>query len=198
MRSAVFCSCWTPAVTSSSECRWTQWAQQIGIAELENFETQLAAMVGAQPVRFDTPGWLTHVTSASRFKRRDGVARRQQDSSARRISASIGARFDEWYGGSRRSRRRAAASWPRVALERPRADGVGRVVRVTTAGGPVSGRPVGPTRSRSRAPRPVPGRVGRAWPYRCVIRPGGNGGTTWAPPDQPAPDRPRGDGDGRA
>ena len=27
-----------------------QWAQQIGIAELENFETQLAAMVGAQPV----------------------------------------------------------------------------------------------------------------------------------------------------
>ena len=37
-----------------------QWAQQIGIAELENFETQLAAMVGAQPVRFDTPGWLTH------------------------------------------------------------------------------------------------------------------------------------------
>jgi DNA-binding MarR family transcriptional regulator len=37
-----------------------QWAQQIGIAELENFETRLAAMVGAQPVRFDTPGWLTH------------------------------------------------------------------------------------------------------------------------------------------
>jgi len=36
-----------------------QWAQQIGIAELENIETQLAAMVGAQPVRFDTPGWLT-------------------------------------------------------------------------------------------------------------------------------------------
>ena len=37
-----------------------QWSQQIGIAELENFETQLAAMVGAQPVRFDTPGRLTH------------------------------------------------------------------------------------------------------------------------------------------
>ena len=37
-----------------------QWAQQIGIAELENLETQLAAVVGAQPVRFDTPGWLTH------------------------------------------------------------------------------------------------------------------------------------------
>jgi DNA-binding MarR family transcriptional regulator len=37
-----------------------QWAQQIGIAELEHFETQLATMAGAQPVRFDTPGWLTH------------------------------------------------------------------------------------------------------------------------------------------
>jgi DNA-binding MarR family transcriptional regulator len=37
-----------------------RWAQQIGIAELENFETQLAALVGTQPVRFDTPGWLTH------------------------------------------------------------------------------------------------------------------------------------------
>src|SRR6476469_1051493 len=37
-----------------------RWARQIGIAELENLETQLAAVVGAQPVRFDTPGWLTH------------------------------------------------------------------------------------------------------------------------------------------
>jgi hypothetical protein len=37
-----------------------QWVQQIGIAELENFETRLAVMVGAQPVRFDTPAWLTH------------------------------------------------------------------------------------------------------------------------------------------
>jgi len=36
-----------------------RWAQQIGLAELENVETQLVAMVGAQPVRFDTPGWLT-------------------------------------------------------------------------------------------------------------------------------------------
>jgi DNA-binding MarR family transcriptional regulator len=36
-----------------------QWAQQIGAAELENFETQLAAMVGPQPVRFDTPSRLT-------------------------------------------------------------------------------------------------------------------------------------------
>ena len=37
-----------------------RWARQIGMAELESFETQLQAMVGAQPVRFDTPGWLTH------------------------------------------------------------------------------------------------------------------------------------------
>ncbi|MEU4242492.1 MarR family winged helix-turn-helix transcriptional regulator [Actinoplanes sp. NPDC026619] len=36
-----------------------RWAERIGIAELESFETQLAAMVGAQPVRFDTPGWFT-------------------------------------------------------------------------------------------------------------------------------------------
>src|SRR3954447_23727451 len=36
------------------------WAQQIGIAELQNVEMQLAALVGAQPVRFDTPGCLNH------------------------------------------------------------------------------------------------------------------------------------------
>jgi DNA-binding MarR family transcriptional regulator len=36
-----------------------QWARRMGITELENFEKQLAAMVGAQAVRFDTPGWLT-------------------------------------------------------------------------------------------------------------------------------------------
>ena len=36
-----------------------QWVLQIGAAELETFETQLAALVGAVPVRFDTPGWIT-------------------------------------------------------------------------------------------------------------------------------------------
>jgi DNA-binding MarR family transcriptional regulator len=36
-----------------------KWAQQIGAAELETFETQLAALVGALPARFDTPGWIT-------------------------------------------------------------------------------------------------------------------------------------------
>ena len=35
-----------------------QWVLQIGAAELETFETQLAALVGAVPVRFDTPGWI--------------------------------------------------------------------------------------------------------------------------------------------
>jgi DNA-binding MarR family transcriptional regulator len=34
-----------------------QWAQQVGAAELEAMESHLAALVGAQPVRFDTPGW---------------------------------------------------------------------------------------------------------------------------------------------
>jgi hypothetical protein len=35
-----------------------QWQQQIGAPELETFETQLAALVGAVPARFDTPGWI--------------------------------------------------------------------------------------------------------------------------------------------
>jgi DNA-binding MarR family transcriptional regulator len=36
-----------------------QWARQIGTTELEVLEKQLAALVGAVPVRFDTPGWIT-------------------------------------------------------------------------------------------------------------------------------------------
>ena len=35
-----------------------QWAQQIGAAELERIEDHLTALAGAQPVRFDTPGWI--------------------------------------------------------------------------------------------------------------------------------------------
>ena len=35
-----------------------QWAQQIGAAELHRIEDHLTALVGAQPVRFDTPGWI--------------------------------------------------------------------------------------------------------------------------------------------
>jgi DNA-binding MarR family transcriptional regulator len=35
-----------------------QLGQQIGAAELEAFEAHLTALVGRQPVRFDTPGWI--------------------------------------------------------------------------------------------------------------------------------------------
>ena len=35
-----------------------QWAQQIGAAELHRIEDHLTTLVGAQPVRFDTPGWI--------------------------------------------------------------------------------------------------------------------------------------------
>jgi DNA-binding MarR family transcriptional regulator len=35
-----------------------QWAQRIGAAELGRLEDQLTELVGTQPVRFDTPGWL--------------------------------------------------------------------------------------------------------------------------------------------
>jgi DNA-binding MarR family transcriptional regulator len=35
-----------------------QWVRQLGAEELETLETHLAALVGAQPVRFDTPGWI--------------------------------------------------------------------------------------------------------------------------------------------
>ena len=36
-----------------------QWARQVGVAELETLEKQLAALVGATPIRFDTPGLIT-------------------------------------------------------------------------------------------------------------------------------------------
>ena len=35
-----------------------QWAQQIGVGELDRIEDHLTALAGAQPVRFDTPGWI--------------------------------------------------------------------------------------------------------------------------------------------
>ncbi|GAA0946397.1 MarR family winged helix-turn-helix transcriptional regulator [Pseudonocardia zijingensis] len=40
-----------------------QWARKIGAADFEAFEAHLSALVGAQPVRFDTPGWLARGTS---------------------------------------------------------------------------------------------------------------------------------------
>jgi DNA-binding MarR family transcriptional regulator len=35
-----------------------QWAQKIGADQLEILETNLTVLVGAVPVRFDTPGWM--------------------------------------------------------------------------------------------------------------------------------------------
>lgn len=35
-----------------------RWARQIGAAELATLERHLTELVGAQPVRFDTPGWI--------------------------------------------------------------------------------------------------------------------------------------------
>ena len=35
-----------------------QWAQRIGAAELDSIENHLTALIGVQPVRFDTPGWI--------------------------------------------------------------------------------------------------------------------------------------------
>jgi len=35
-----------------------QWVRQIGGQELETLEAQLATLVGAFPVRFDSPGWI--------------------------------------------------------------------------------------------------------------------------------------------
>ncbi len=41
-----------------------QWAQQIGAAELDRIEDHLTALAGAQPVRFDTPGWIARDVGA--------------------------------------------------------------------------------------------------------------------------------------
>lgn len=35
-----------------------QWQQQIGAAKLAELESLLTELIGSQPVRFDTPGWL--------------------------------------------------------------------------------------------------------------------------------------------
>ncbi|MEV4345147.1 MarR family transcriptional regulator [Actinoplanes sp. NPDC049596] len=35
-----------------------RWADRIGAAELETVEKHLATLIGAAPVRFDTPGWM--------------------------------------------------------------------------------------------------------------------------------------------
>ncbi|WP_250034804.1 MarR family winged helix-turn-helix transcriptional regulator [Paractinoplanes maris] len=35
-----------------------RWSDRIGARELETLEDHLATLVGPQPVRFDTPGWM--------------------------------------------------------------------------------------------------------------------------------------------
>ena len=37
-----------------------KWKAQIGPDELERLESHLAGLVGASPVRIDTPGWIAH------------------------------------------------------------------------------------------------------------------------------------------
>jgi DNA-binding MarR family transcriptional regulator len=37
-----------------------RWEREIGAAELASLEAQLARLVGAVPIRFDTPGWIAH------------------------------------------------------------------------------------------------------------------------------------------
>jgi DNA-binding MarR family transcriptional regulator len=36
-----------------------KWERQIGSAQLEKLEADLAALIGSSSVRFDTPGWMT-------------------------------------------------------------------------------------------------------------------------------------------
>jgi DNA-binding MarR family transcriptional regulator len=36
------------------------WKRKIGAKQLERFESDLAALVGASQVRVDTPGWIAH------------------------------------------------------------------------------------------------------------------------------------------
>ena len=37
-----------------------KWKRKIGAKQLERLESDLAALVGASPVRVETPGWITH------------------------------------------------------------------------------------------------------------------------------------------
>ncbi|GAB3243260.1 MarR family winged helix-turn-helix transcriptional regulator [Kineosporia babensis] len=40
-----------------------QWAQQIGETNLRALETHLQTLVGTEPMRFDTPGWVSRGTT---------------------------------------------------------------------------------------------------------------------------------------
>jgi DNA-binding MarR family transcriptional regulator len=37
-----------------------KWKRKIGTKQLDRLESDLAALVGASPVRVDTPGWIAH------------------------------------------------------------------------------------------------------------------------------------------
>jgi len=37
-----------------------KWKRKIGTSQLERLESDLAALVGASPVRVETPGWIAH------------------------------------------------------------------------------------------------------------------------------------------
>jgi hypothetical protein len=37
-----------------------EWKRKIGAKQLECLESDLAAVVGASPVRIDSPGWIAH------------------------------------------------------------------------------------------------------------------------------------------
>ena len=37
-----------------------RWKRKIGDEQLERLESDLAALVGASPVRVETPGWIGH------------------------------------------------------------------------------------------------------------------------------------------
>ena len=37
-----------------------KWKRKVGTKQLERLESDLAALVGASPVRVETPGWIAH------------------------------------------------------------------------------------------------------------------------------------------
>jgi DNA-binding MarR family transcriptional regulator len=43
-----------------------KWKRKIGAKQLERLESDLAALVGASPVRVDSPGWIAHRLNETR------------------------------------------------------------------------------------------------------------------------------------
>ena len=90
-----------------------QWAQRIGAAELEGIEDHLTALVGAQPVRFDTPGWIARDVGERRRDLAGGVA-----CSVRVVPGYLARCRSRWPRGRphlRRSRRPSAAACTKTA-----------------------------------------------------------------------------------